>query len=516
MSGQCIYPLKNTYAGILILLLWAIILIPIIALLHFKESNNDEITYNCFSDLKGKDIGFQTCAANEIDFLAPYPEVKVNFFITPADMILALKSHKIEAFVSEDIVSKVIINKNPDLKCLPDALDTYQNSFALKKNSPLTPKIKPILEKLKKNGTVEKILKIWTGTDDSKKIVPIQDWPGRNGIIKYATDDTSEPVAYLNGEGKTIGIEPHIMLIIAKELDMKLETSNIVYEACIPAVNSGKADIAGGEIPYNESSLETIDLIPICDNGALAIVRNPDYHIKESIGFFQNLKEGFNRNFIVEKRWKSILYGLTRTCLITFSSVFLGLIFALFMSYFRLYGNAFISRITNEYIRIMQGLPDVVFLMILFYVILGESNFSSISVAILGFAIIFSINSTEILTSGIKSIDLGQIEAAIALGYSRLHGIIRIILPQTAIRIFPVMQGEIINLLKNTSIVGYISIIDLTKICDSIRARTLEAFFPLIVCAVIYLIITYLINYLMNKLFVSLTSPTKFILTNRS
>ena len=119
-------------------------------------------------------------------------------------------------------------------------------------------------------------------------------------------------------------------------------------------------------------------------------------------------------------------------------------------------------------------------------------------VAVIGFSLNFAAYTSETLRSGIESIDAGQREAALALGFSENQSFFRFIFPQAAVRQMPVYRGEIISLLKNTSVVGYIAIQDLTKMSDIIRSRTYEAFFPLIVTAVIYFILAFIISVVLN------------------
>jgi polar amino acid transport system substrate-binding protein len=100
--------------------------------------------------------------------------------------------------------------------------------------------------------------------------------------------------------------------------------------------------------------------------------------------------------------------------------------------------------------------------------------------------------------TGIESIDNGQTEAGIAMGFTKVKTFIHIVLPQAARRILPVYKGEIISLVKMTSIVGYIAVQDLTKASDIIRSRTFDAFFPLIMVAVLYFLISWLLMLLLG------------------
>ncbi|MBR1735666.1 MAG: ABC transporter permease subunit, partial [Firmicutes bacterium] len=113
------------------------------------------------------------------------------------------------------------------------------------------------------------------------------------------------------------------------------------------------------------------------------------------------------------------------------------------------------------------------------------------------------------MRSGIESIDPGQREAALALGFTERQAFYKFIFPQAAMRFLPVYRGEIVSLLKNTSIVGYIAIQDLTKMSDIIRSRTYEAFFPLIVTALIYFLLAWIISLILSKVEKAVSSKKK-------
>ena len=112
-------------------------------------------------------------------------------------------------------------------------------------------------------------------------------------------------------------------------------------------------------------------------------------------------------------------------------------------------------------------------------------------VAVLAFGMNFAAYTAEIFRSGIEGIDKGQTEAGISLGFTRVQTFLHIILPQMVQRVLPVYKGEFISLVKMTSIVGYIAVQDLTKASDIIRSRTFDAFFPLIMVAVLYFLISW-------------------------
>ena len=141
------------------------------------------------------------------------------------------------------------------------------------------------------------------------------------------------------------------------------------------------------------------------------------------------------------------------------------------------------------YISVLRGIPVVVLLMLIFYVVFASVNISPVLVAVLAFGMNFAAYVSEIFRSGIEGVDKGQSEAGIAMGFTRTQTFGFIILPQMIQRILPVYKGEFISLVKMTSIVGYIAVQDLTKASDIIRSRTFDAFFPLIMVAVLYFLI---------------------------
>jgi len=143
------------------------------------------------------------------------------------------------------------------------------------------------------------------------------------------------------------------------------------------------------------------------------------------------------------------------------------------------------------YISILRGIPVLVLLMLTFYVIFASVNISPVLVAVLAFGMNFAAYVSEMFRAGIETVDKGQSEAGIAMGFTRTQTFGFIVLPQMIQRILPVYKGEFISLVKMTSIVGYIAVQDLTKASDIIRSRTFDAFFPLIMVTVLYFVIAW-------------------------
>lgn len=212
-----------------------------------------------------------------------------------------------------------------------------------------------------------------------------------------------------------------------------------------------------------------------------------------------------NRIFIADNRWLMFLGGLKNTIIITVFAVLIGVIIGTIVAIIKVYSYRtnklkVVSKILNIYLTVFRGTPVVVQLMIWYYIIFSSINGAEIPIAILAFGINSGAYLSETIRSGIMSIDNGQHEAARSLGMNEKMTMNYIILPQAFKNILPVIANEVIALLKETSIVGYISVIDLTKAGDLIRARTFEAIIPLLFVAFIYLILVMGLTYIQNKI----------------
>ena len=213
-----------------------------------------------------------------------------------------------------------------------------------------------------------------------------------------------------------------------------------------------------------------------------------------------SIYESFYTNLIAEDRYRMILDGLQVTLLITVCAAVLGTLLGGLVCWMRMSRRPWLQKVAKVYIDIMRGTPVLVVLMLMYYVIMAPLDATGIVVAIVTFGMNTAAYIGEMLRSAIQGIDRGQTEAGLALGFTPRQTFLRIVLPQVVKSVMPVYQGEVVSLLKGTSIVGYIAVTDMTRASDMIRSRTFEAFFPLILTAVIYFFIAWLIGLLLTSL----------------
>lgn len=220
--------------------------------------------------------------------------------------------------------------------------------------------------------------------------------------------------------------------------------------------------------------------------------------------------------FIQADRWKSLFQGLGNTLVITFFAVMIGIVLGAIVATVRttydknngdmkkrnpvgFYILSIANVICKLYLTVIRGTPVVVQLMIAYFIIFATSN-NSTAVAVFAFGINSGAYVAEIIRGGIMSIDEGQFEAGRSLGFNYGQTMIYIIIPQVFKVVLPTLCNEFIVLLKETSVAGYVGIMDLTKAGDIIRGRTFSAFLPLLGVAAIYLVMVVILTALVGCL----------------
>lgn len=236
-----------------------------------------------------------------------------------------------------------------------------------------------------------------------------------------------------------------------------------------------------------------------------------------SIGeWLQRMQDKFILDFIVDNRWRYLMTGLENTLIVTFFAAIMGIVLGFAVATVRsaydlndiknaprTWSNISIrllNTVCKLYLTVIRGTPVVVQLMIIYFLILGPFGWNDLTCAIIGFGINSGAYVAEIVRGGIMSIDRGQMEAGRSLGFSFSKTMLLIIFPQAFKTVLPSLANEFIVLLKETSVAGYVALHDLTKGGDIIRGRTYDAFFPLVVVALIYLIMVVILEKLVSRL----------------
>ena len=216
------------------------------------------------------------------------------------------------------------------------------------------------------------------------------------------------------------------------------------------------------------------------------------------------LGERFEAAFIPGDRWRLYIAGLGRTIEIAIFAAILGVIIGTLLALMKLSRNqdgkpSIFSYIASAYIDVIRGTPSVLQLLIMWFIIMSSSD-NGVLVASLSFGINSGAYVSEIVRGGILAVDKGQMEAGRSLGLSKVQTYRYIILPQAVKNVIPPLGNEFITLIKETAIVGYVSLSDLTRVANQVASRTYDAFMPLIGAAVIYFVIIKLLSLLLGRL----------------
>ena len=220
--------------------------------------------------------------------------------------------------------------------------------------------------------------------------------------------------------------------------------------------------------------------------------------------WFESVGKKFVMAFVEGDRWKLYIKGLGVTLEIALFAAIIGLLIGTVVALMRLStkrdGKKTIwARIAGVYIDVIRGTPSVLQLLIMWFVIMKNCH-NGILVAVLSFGINSGAYVSEIVRAGILAVDKGQTEAGRSLGLSKAQTMIYIVIPQAIKNVLPPIGNEFIVLLKETAIVGSVSLTDLTRAANQITSRTYEAFMPLIGAAVIYFTIIKILTILLERL----------------
>ncbi len=459
--------------------------------------------YTSLEELSHKRLGIITGSSFDQDIAARFPEAEAVYFNNMSDLLTALKGDKIDAFAVDEPVATYIMVDNDDVTYIQDYLDTFEYAYTFPRTESgrkICDQLNEYLRKLKaENALDEKIMK-WCSRDESDWVMPdCENLPAPNGVLTMAVNPVYPPFAYVYGE-KIVGYDIDIAAEFCEAYGYGLEVKSINFDGILPAVQSGKCDFAGCGITITPERAESILFSEANYSGGIVMAVPGKSQGGGVKGLLSDIAKSFEKTFLREKRWRLFLSGIMETLVITIASVILGTALGFLVYMLCRGGNRLTNGITGFCLWLIRGMPMVVMLMILFYVIFGKVSISGGIVSIIGFTLTFGASVFGLMKMGVGTVDEGQYEAALALGYTDRQTFFKIILPQALPHVMPSYAVEIISLIKATAIVGYIAVQDLTKVGDIVRSRTYEAFFPLIAVTVIYFILEYLFKVLTGKL----------------
>ena len=208
--------------------------------------------------------------------------------------------------------------------------------------------------------------------------------------------------------------------------------------------------------------------------------------------FFKKIISQIYLTFIFEKRYRFFLEGLGNTLLLTLSSFLIGTLFAIVLCAMARSENKVLNKVSKLITSLFVEVPSMVLLMIMVYIIFGRSILPVLFIVIFGLSLKAGAYLSEIFYTAINAVSPGEVEAARTLGMNKWQAFRFVMLPQAVETALPLYKNQFIVTMQETSIVGYLAIIDLTRASSIVSSRTMDAFFGLIAVTIVYFVIGFI------------------------
>lgn len=464
------------------------------------EQGGTELTFEQLHE-KGRKIGVIEGTGDDQAVMAEFPDAQVMYFNNYPTGYAAVAGEKIDAFVYVKVQMELALrNGLTGVKVLDEPVGeahlVVDGISPAARYPDLENKLNQFIDGILGDGTMKDMYDRWVVRHDYK-MPDIKVPESAATHLRVATSGTEEPFTYYEGT-ELRGLDIEMARRFAAWLGAELEIAVYDYSGCIAAAQSGDADCIMASMFYTPERAEVIHFSHTLfrlDRGIM--VRSAQ---ASGQSFWNVIAASFEKTFIREDRWQLFLAGIGTTLLITALAILFGtaLGFGVFMLCRK--GNPVANTLTRFFVWLIQGMPVVVLLMILYYIIFGSVSISGTLVSVIGFTLVFGAGVYALLKGSVATVDRGQTEAAYTLGYTDRRAFFRIVLPQALPHFMPGYTGQITALIKATAVVGYVAVQDLTKIGDIIRSRTYDAFFPLIAVAVFYFVLAALLTFLVRKI----------------
>jgi polar amino acid transport system substrate-binding protein len=428
-----------------------------------------------------------------------FPKAELAQFVSYADLLAAVEAGKVDAGLSDTESLMIAIQDRPDLVPLGESVFASDVGAGFRTDSAdLRAEFDEFLANIKKDGTHADMAARWYKRNETR--LPAIEFDEDAPPLRVGNALVGLPSAAII-DNEISGYEIELAMRFAHATGRRPEFVTVDWGALIPSLVSGKIDLIIAGMFITPERAERIDFsAPYhrSENNVFVLKRNLAGASAAAEGtpepsFFDEVAESFHSNIIREDRYLLLWDGLVITVWLSILSSAFGTALGALVCYMRMSSNVLMCQTAKLYITVLRGTPVLVLLMLIFYVVFASVPIDPVLVAVFAFGLNFAAYVSEMFRTGIESIDRGQTEAGVAMGFSRIGAFRHIVLPQALQRILPVYKGEFISMVKMTSIVGYVAVQDLTKASDIIRSRTFDAFFPLIVVAVLYFLISWVL-----------------------
>ena len=432
---------------------------------------------------------------------AAYPDADFIYINSASDGFLAIQTGKADAFAVERTSYDSAVAAGLEGLALHSDGAIGEPGLVAVGISPLTEipdakgKIDAFLQEMEEEGVLREMEDRWLRDRDyTMPDIPQAEDPDFSMTV--GTSGLAEPYTFYQDNTVT-GFDVELMRRFALWCNASVTFALYDWNGLTASCVSGKTDYIAADLFVTPEKQEVIGFSQPYTQAETVMVVAAE---SGRGGFWSGLADSFQRTFLRENRWQLILSGLWVTVEITLLAALAGT--ALGFGLYLLLACPLrpVRLLLRGFCSLLQGLPSLVVLMILYFLVFASSDIRPVLVGVIAFSLLFAVTVSQLLASGVRAVDGGQWEAAEALGFGRAGAFLHVILPQALRHAMPLYKGELSAMLKLTSIVGYISIEDLTKAGDIIRSRTYEAFFPLLATAALYFALSALLVWGVGRL----------------
>lgn len=450
-------------------------------------------------DLADKRIAVQIGTVYDIYATETFPQATVLQYPTYQEVTLAVSAGKADAGLSDSDTLAEVMRVNTDLVIFGDPIMQSPVAAGFAKTSgALRAEFNAFLAGIRQNGIWEDMSTRWM-VERRRDMPDLPPASGEDALVVGISSGGFPFAAIQNNE--LAGFDVELARRFGAHIGREVRFADQEFSGLIAALVSGKIDVIIAGMFDTEERRRQIDFSePYYIQDSLAFTHRAntgaaaaDVAPAAGVSFADRVAASFRNNILTERRYLLIWEGLKTTAIISVLATLFGTVLGALVCFMRMSPLRVLNVPARIYISVLRGIPVLVLLMLIFYVVFASVNINPVLVAVVAFGMNFAAYVSEMFRTGIDSIERGQWEGGTAMGFTRTQTFGFIILPQMVQRILPVYKGEFISLVKMTSIVGYIAVQDLTKAGDIIRSRTFDPFFPLIMVAVLYFVIAWLL-----------------------
>lgn len=479
----------------------------LLALFSCEGNKGADIEIKSKEDIAGLRVA--TIAGSSYDReLSSRTDILLQLYNTDSDVLQALLNGKADVAVSDEVVINSEIRIENGIKIAFRGDQFFPTSFMFNKDQKeLADAMSDVIHRMQEDGSMQRLKDFWlTDRFAEAESFPRINYNATGEPIRVATITSSAPISFTVG-GEWFGIEVDILRELGKALNRPIDIQRLDPTGAFISVKKGMTDVMCGCVfitPEREKEFMFADPYHLYGSAYFVIDPKAKSGGKDIVS---GLIHDFDRNMLVENRWKYIMEGLWETLKISVLAILLGSVLGIFLFAMSKSRRKWLRSLANLYNGFMAGIPELVLLLILYYVVFAKAGIPPDSVAVIAFALFFASAASDIYRSSLEAVPVGQTEAGLALGFTPAQTFFNIVMPQAVRNGLPLFRGQCVSLLKGTSIVGYIAIHDLTRAGDLIRSRTFDAMVPLLVVTILYFVLVWLIGAL-----ITLAAPKKKVL----